>query len=211
MNKKMIVLLAVLAAAVLVAAAAFGLTAGKKQEDVKMPAAVQATAEPAGETVSTEEADAVQEESAAQEEEMFEIAELYGTVIEIADGYLLLESAEFGKVQANISDDTMIEGVESIEIGQVAKVIYDGKMTRSIPAQIGAMLIGVYSVSGEVTQTEDGRITLKREDNGEEVILTLPQDMQAPAVGDMITAYTTGVSTMSLPPQMNAVSIVKAE
>ena len=37
----------------------------------------------------------------------------------------------------------------------------------------------------------------------------LPESMPEIAVGDVITAYTTGVSTMSLPPQMNAVAIVK--
>ena len=88
-------------------------------------------------------------------------------------------------------------------------MVYDGKMTRSIPAQITALLVGVYAVEGEVTEIADGRITVKRADTGEEVIITLPENAQEIAVGDAITAYTTGAMTMSLPPQMNAVAIVK--
>ena len=43
------------------------------------------------------------------------------------------------------------------------------------------------------------------------MILTLPQDAMQVAVGDQIIAYTTGVSTMSLPPQMNAIAVEQME
>ena len=56
---------------------------------------------------------------------------------------------------------------------------------------------------------EDGRVTVEKTEGGDEVVLTLPEDAPALAVGDVITAYTTGISTMSLPPQMNAIAIVK--
>lgn len=210
MNKK---LKKYLTLAVVIIAASYGMYAqqnGLSLFEVKEEAAAQETAQlQATEAPQIAEDVAADAQETAAEEESFEIAELYGTVIEVTDSYVLLESAEFGKVQANLTDDTALEGVEKLENGQVVRVIYDGKMTRSIPAQITAMLVGVYAVEGEVTEMADGRITVKRADTGEEVIISLPEGAQEIAVGDVVTAYTNGVSTMSLPPQMNAVAIVK--
>ena len=163
-------------------------------------------------TVTGEDVPAEQETAAAAElegeEEMIEIVEISGTITEITDEYVMIDAGEMGMVQANTSDDTLIEGVEELVIGQTAVILYDGKMTRSLPAQITALKIGVYEVKGTVTAIEEGRATIDQGENGE-VVLTLPESMPEIAVGDVITAYTTGVSTMSLPPQMNAIAIVK--
>ena len=134
-----------------------------------------------------------------------EIVELYGQITEITDEYVMILTEGLGDVKVLLTEDTVIEGVEAIEIGQTAKVLYTGMMTRSLPPQITALLIGVYTVSGEVTAISEGSVTITGE-NGE-VILTLPEGAAAPAVGDAVTAYTTGVSTMSNPPQMNAVKV----
>ena len=134
-----------------------------------------------------------------------EIVELYGQITEITDEYVMILTEGLGDVKVLLTEDTVIEGVEAIEIGQTAKVLYTGMMTRSLPPQIMALLIGVYTVSGEVTAIGEGSVTITGE-NGE-VILTLPEGAAAPAVGDAVTAYTTGVSTMSIPPQMNAVKV----
>ena len=169
-----------------------------------------------GETVEVSEAaeQAARQEAAQAEaeaavlEEMEaepEIAELYGQVTEITDEYVMILTEGLGDVKVMLTEDTVIEGMEAIEIGQTAKVLYTGMMTRSLPPQITALLIGVYTVSGEVTAAGEGTVTITGE-NGE-VILTLPEGAAAPAVGEAVTAYTTGVSTMSIPPQMNAVVI----
>ena len=163
-------------------------------------------------TVTGEDVPAEQETAAAAElegeEEMIEIVEISGTITEITDEYVMIDAGEMGMVQANTSDDTLIEGVEELVIGQTAVILYDGKMTRSLPAQITALKIGVYEVKGTVTAIEEGRATIDQGENGE-VVLTLPESMPEIAVGDVITAYTTGISTMSLPPQMNAIAVVK--
>ena len=127
----------------------------------------------------------------------------------ITDEVVLLDVGDMGQVQANLSEDTLIEGVEELAVGQTAIVTYDGKMTRSLPAQITALRVGVYEVRGTVKTMEDGRITVEKTEGGDEVVLTLPENAPALAVGNVITAYTTGISTMSLPPQMNAIAIVK--
>jgi len=157
-------------------------------------------------TVNGEEAAQSGEEG---EEEMIEIVEVSGTITEITDEYVMIDAGEMGMIQANTSDDTLIEGVEELKVGQTAVILYDGKMTRSLPAQITALKIGVYEVKGTVKEIAEGRVTITGIEGGDEVVLTLPQDAPELAVGDAITAYTTGVSTMSLPPQMNALAIVK--
>ena len=160
-----------------------------------------------GETAEVTE-DAAQAAEAAlleEAEDEPEIVELYGQITEITDEYVMILTEGLGDVKVLLTEDTVIEGVEAIEIGQTAKVLYTGMMTRSLPPQITALLIGVYTVSGEVTAIGEGSVTITGE-NGE-VILTLPEGAAAPAVGDAVTAYTTGVSTMSIPPQMNAVKV----
>ena len=121
----------------------------------------------------------------------------------------MLDAGELGQIQANLFEDTLLEGVEELAVGQVAIVTYDGKMTRSLPAQVTALRIGVYEVKGTVTAIEEGRITIEQTEGGGEVVLTLPESAPELAVGDGITAYTTDISTMSLPPQMNAIAMVK--
>ena len=194
-NKKIVLLIAL--AVIVIGVAAFAAVHAVKVDEVK----------------TTEVTTVTDEQTAAQdadmgEEETFEVVEIYGTITEITDEYVLIDAGEMGMIQANTSMDTLIEGVEELAVGQTVQILYDGKMTRSLPAQITALKIGVYAVQGTVQAIEDGRMTVLQAEGGE-VVLTLPESMPEIAVGDAITAYTTGVSTMSLPPQMNAVAIVK--
>lgn len=201
MKKKMIwVLLAV----VLVLAAAAVLLLNKN-DVVESTGPIVVTEETTAEPEIPEETEA----EALSEEAEIELVTLTGVITEITDEYVLLDVGDMGQIQANLSEDTLIEGVEELAIGQTAIVTYDGKMTRSLPAQITALRVGVYEVRGTVKTMEDGRITVEKTEGGDEVVLTLPENAPALAVGDVITAYTTGISTMSLPPQMNAIAIVK--
>lgn len=195
-NKKMVlVILALVVAVILILIGVFALS--KDVYEVKTTEVV---------TVTDEGVPAEQE--VISEEEAIEIVEISGVITEITDEYVMIDAGEMGMIQANTSMDTLIEGVEEISVGQTAVILYDGKMTRSLPAQITALRIGVYEVKGTVTAIEEGRATIDQGENGE-VVLTLPESMPEIAVGDAITAYTTGLSTMSLPPQMNAIAIVK--
>ena len=202
MKKKMIwVLLAV----VLVLAAAAAVLLLNKNDVVESTGPIVVTEEVTAEPETQEEAEA----EALSEEAEIELVTLTGVITEITDEYVLLVVGDMGQIQANLSEDTLIEGVEELAIGQTVIVTYDGKMTRSLPAQITALRVGVYEVRGTVKTMEDGRITVEKTEGGDEVVLTLPENAPALAVGDVITAYTTGISTMSLPPQMNAIAIVK--
>lgn len=154
----------------------------------------------------TTEADGVSEE-----DEMPEVFMLGGEVTDVGEGYFVMADAELGEVQVNLGDDSAFDGVEMDELaaGQYVYVIYDGKMTRSLPPQVFALRVSMYATTGEITELTEGKMTLVRDEIGDEVIISLPQDAPALAVGDHVTAYTTGIMTMSIPAQMNAVKIVK--
>lgn len=115
----------------------------------------------------------IEEEMAGEGDE--EVVSLYGEIIEIDEAYVVLNSPEFGYVQVNLSEDTVIEGVEALEVGQTAVVMYNGMMTRSLPAQIHALHIGVYAVSGVIAEVLEDSIVIVQEETGEQIVITLPQ------------------------------------
>ena len=157
-------------------------------------------------TIDGTEADGVSEEDG-----MPEVFMLGGEVTEVGEGYFVMTDAELGEVQVNLGDDSAFDGVEQGElaVGQYVYVIYDGKMTRSLPPQVFALRVSMYATTGEITELSEGKMTLVRDEIGDEIIISLPQDAPELAVGDHVTAYTTGIMTLSIPAQMNAVKIVK--
>jgi len=108
------------------------------------------------------------------EEEAQDVFDLYGEIVEITDEYVLINTADMGNVQVNLSEDTVIEGVDALEIGQTAVVMYNGMMTRSLPPQITALHIGVYAVSGVIAEVLEDSIVIVNDETGEQIILTLP-------------------------------------
>ena len=159
----------------------------------------------------TEEAEVIEEiEEIEEMEEAAEIFDISGEILEITPEYILIGNEMLGEVQVNLAEGTVIEGAYELEVGQTVVVMYNGMMTRSLPAQITAMHIGVYVVEGAVTAVEDGFVMIRREDTAEEILMTLPENAPELKEGDLVTAYTNGAMTMSLPPQMNAIAIVLA-
>lgn len=136
---------------------------------------------------------------------------LGGEVTEVGEGYFVMNDAELGEVQVNLGDDTLFDGVEmdDLAVGQFVYVLYDGKMTRSLPPQVFALRVSMYATVGSITELTEGKMTLVRDEIGDEVIVSLPEDAPELAVGDHVTAYTTGIMTLSIPAQMNAVKIVQ--
>ena len=130
---------------------------------------------------------------------------LTGTILETAEDYVLLDVAELGEVQAWVNEETVVEGVDELLPGQVAVVLYNGMMTRSLPPQITAQRVSVYAVEGTVTAVEEDCVTILRADGAGDVIVTLPAEAPELTEGTRVTAYTTGIMTMSLPPIMNAI------
>lgn len=175
---------------------------------------VTEVAEEAEEMEEMEESEESEEAEEAEEaEEIEEIAEIFdisGEILEITPEYILIGNEMLGEVQVNLAEGTVIEGAHALEVGQTVVIMYNGMMTRSLPAQITAMHIGVYVVEGSVTAVEDEFVMILREDTEEEVMMTLPENAPELKEGDRVIAYTNGAMTMSLPPQMNAIAIVFA-
>ena len=154
---------------------------------------------------------AAETDGVSEEDGMPEVFMLGGEVTEVGEGYFVMTDAELGEVQVNLGDDSAFDGVEQGElaVGQYVYVIYDGKMTRSLPPQVFALRVSMYATTGEITELSEGKMTLVRDEISDEIIISLPQDAPELAVGDHVTAYTTGIMTLSIPAQMNAVKIVK--
>jgi len=138
--------------------------------------------------------------------ESAEYADIAGVITEITDAYLLISTADQGEVQVNVSADTLYEG-DALAVGDYIHVTYDGKMTRSLPPQVGALKVGCYVRTGVVGAVEDGVFTLSAE--GEELRVNAdPAVMADVAEGQTVTVYFNGAMTMSLPAQIGAEHIV---
>lgn len=140
-----------------------------------------------------------------------EIAALEGVVLEIQEdsGYLIAD-ADGRKVQALTNEETVWEVDREIAVGDYLYIDYDGKMTRSVPAQITAQVVRMHVLEGFVTEAdlEANAILLTTPDQGEAYV-TLPESMRGEdATGKELTVYFNGVMTMSLPPQVNAGYVV---
>ena len=189
--KKIVLVVAVI---VVLLGAGFGIKAAcdKKNEDM----------------VTTQPANGQDDAEVVDENEVYYLT---GQITEIADDYIILEGTEQGTVQVNLFDDTVFGGKlpDELAVGEYAQVLYDGKMTRSIPPQVTALAVDVSVLEGKVAEIlEDGRVLIDRTDVMEQVILSLPEGVEL-KVGDSAVFYTTGIATMSLPAQMNAIAVVK--
>ncbi len=141
-------------------------------------------------------------------EEAQEAPRAEGVITAIEEGFFLMTDKELGEIQVNFDETSAFEGVDAsaLAAGQYAFVVFDGKMTRSLPMQIFGQQIAVYPVSGNVLEVAEDSVILSQE-NGE-VVVYLPEGAPQLTVGDAVTAYTTGAMTMSLPPQTTAMAIV---
>ena len=159
-----------------------------------------------------EQAADVQTDETQTEDGLTQVYMLHGQITEITDEYLMLEGTEQGRVQVNLLDDTLYDGAvqqSELAVGQYAEVLYDGKLTRSIPAQAAALAVNIYPLTGTVDEVqEDGRVLVTPTAGGAQVLLSLPEGVTV-EVGETATFYTTGVATMSIPAQMNAIGVEK--
>ena len=140
--------------------------------------------------------------SAPEEENLLTPVILSGFVMDVQDEFLLVKTPDGLYVEALLTPDTLTEGDEAA-IGDFVHILYNGMMTRSLPAQITAERIGCYKVMGVVSELAEDGFTLTF---GEEIYrinaaaeqLTFIQD------GMFVTVYHEGLMTMSIPAQLVA-------
>ncbi|MBQ8555552.1 MAG: hypothetical protein IJ438_06740 [Clostridia bacterium] len=131
-----------------------------------------------------------------------ELSDAAGTIIEITDEFILIETLDGQRIQANIAPETAWEGKE-ITVGDYIHVAYDGQMTFSLPAQLAALKIGCYTHAGTVSDLSETQFILNTE--LEPILVHIQPEMAASLTdGDSVTVYTNGVMTMSLPAQVSA-------
>jgi len=147
---------------------------------------------------------APQETGTAETETAAEM--IAGIVIEITDEGILIENDAQGEVLALIGEETVFETTGDIAAGDYVYIDYDGQMTFSLPAQIGASLVRMHKLEGDISEVyaEENAVLLHNEETGD-VFVRLPESWQDAAIDfSHMTVYFDGVMTMSLPGQINA-------
>ena len=144
----------------------------------------------------------VADDSSASDENE-EIFILSGFVTDVQPDHIILR-AEGMDYQVNMNEETVLDGFESLAIGDWAQVIHDGKMTRSIPPQVMAMMIRSYSFSGVVSNLAENSFTLTTED-GQEIVVNFDAERFTGVQDTMqVTVFFDGMMTMSIPAQISA-------
>ena len=156
-----------------------------------------------------------------EEEEVVEIPMISGVISEINDAQydengkllsatLLVTGGEHPQVEVFYNaEDTVLEGVEALEIGNYVYVQYNGVMTRAIPPQITAEQVSVWKLEGTVTAIEADGFMLDTAEQGEVWCNATVEQLATLAVGASLTVYTNGIMTLSLPAQVTAVWVVE--
>ncbi len=143
------------------------------------------------------------------EEDIAQVAELAGVVLETGEGTLLMETVEGQTVEVTLTDDTLYEGETAAE-GAYIHVTYNGQMTRSYPAGVVALKVGCYVLTGTVSDITDESFTLNTDTEAVIVNATAEQLAQVEN-GAKVNVYFNGAMTMSLPAQIGAEQISAAE
>ncbi len=136
-------------------------------------------------------------------QELFDMA---GTVTEITDETMLIVNADGQEIQVNLAEETLFEGKE-IAIGDYVHVTYNGMMTFSLPAQIGALKVSCYAIRGTVSDVEESRFMLNTEE-GMFLVNASAEMMERVKDGANVMVYGNGTMTMSLPAQIGAELII---
>lgn len=136
-----------------------------------------------------------------------------GTVIDLAEDYVTFKDADGQVIQAAINAETLQEydlPGSALSAGDYILVMYDGKMTRSIPAQITAQVIRSAVREGTVGDIGESFFMLQTEQEEIQVNCTADQ-LALLQTGSQVKVYFSGAMTMSLPAQIGAELIVAAE
>ena len=133
---------------------------------------------------------------------------LQGTLVEITEEGLLMETGFMGPVLVKLGEETVLDGFASLEEllpGRVIAVDYNGMMTRSIPAQITADRVTSYQLTGTVTEVLENAFMLETQTHGPvQVNIDVEAGMTLPEVNAQVTVTFNGAMTMSLPAQVGA-------
>lgn len=141
----------------------------------------------------------------AEEPEMMKPFE--GLVTEVFEGGFLMEDTEMGILQINVDDNTILDGlltIESIAVGMYVIVDHNGMMTRSIPPQVYGVRVGCYTLNGVAGDITPEGVLLTGDPIFGDVFVQMTPTMANVFPGVPMLVYYDGVITMSLPGKVNA-------
>lgn len=137
-----------------------------------------------------------------------------GLVTEIFDGGFLMEDTEMGLLQVNTDENTVMDGILSIqplEVGMYVIVDHNGMMTRSFPPQVYGLRVGCYTLNGIAGEITPEGVLLTGDPIFGEVFVQMTPTMATVFPGVPMLVYYDGVMTMSLPGKVNARYVVVPE
>lgn len=130
-----------------------------------------------------------------------------GIVTEVFEGGFLMETTEMGLIQVNTDENTVMDGILSIEpiaAGQYVIVDTNGMMTRSLPPQVYGMRVGCYTLNGVAGEITEEGVLLTGDPIFGDVFVQMTPTMANVFPGVPMLVYYDGVMTMSLPGKVNA-------
>ena len=141
----------------------------------------------------------------ADEEVLAESALLQGFVMEVMDESILVLTRDGLYVEALLTEETAAEG-KDIAVGDFIEIVYNGMMTRSLPAQITAEYIHDHMLMGVVTDLTENGFTLTF---GEEVYAVSAEASLLTGIQDgmFVTVYHNGMMTRMIPAGVNALHV----
>ncbi len=139
-----------------------------------------------------------------------DVCSVIGTVAEITEQGFILVVSDSLSYEVLPQPDSLPAVLPALESGMTVTVLYDGKETRSIPAQITGLKVIVPVITGTIDSIEDNAYLITDEATGNQVLVTVP-DIAAFAVGERVSAIYNGVMTLSLPARVNATHVFAAK
>ena len=141
----------------------------------------------------------------AEANELADVVLLDGFITDVLDDSLLLLTKDGLAVEVLLNEDTVFEG-KNAAIGDYVQIVYNGIMTRSLPAKITAMAVRNHMLMGVVSDLAETGFTLTF---GEEIYQVSADAALLEGIQDgmFITLYYNGMMTRMIPAGVTAMHI----
>lgn len=138
-----------------------------------------------------------------------DIAILEGAIVSLESDKLTIRDNSNPSVETIVllTENTIYEGKELLEIGDRITVYYNGMMTRSLPPQITADVIACHQMTGVVSDMAEGQFLLNLADESQFLVVYDVEQFMGVQDGMTVTVFYNGASSRSIPPQISATYI----
>ncbi len=132
-------------------------------------------------------------------------AQIEGFVMDVLDESILLLTRDGLYVEALLNEETFFDG-KDVVIGDYVQIDYSGMMSRSIPAQITAVVVRDHMLMGVVSELSENGFTLTF---GEEIYAVTADAALLEGIQDgmFVTVYHNGMMTRMIPAGVTALHV----